>query len=245
MKKIKKKPISFLYVFVIFFLITIIINNNDIFKKTHKIINKENYSKRLENTYGFCKGPSVGYLRFIKKKFKLNFNPKIINFDQTSPSEWSIYDLKLKKDKNKIILLNYKRELNFKFSKQTKNTWTFTDQIQKTKSINKIEFTTINNEETHIDGLLNLYKVNSMKQKKLIYKKKINQVINSEPININFKTENLNSYFSTFSIEFDNLKNNNLKNVNNIILSTDNYFNIENYEIINQEKNCYYVSSRN
>jgi hypothetical protein len=84
-----------------------------------------------------------------------------------------------------------------------------------------------------------------MKQKKLIYKKKINQVINSEPININFKTENLNSYFSTFSIEFDNLKNNNLKNVNNIILSTDNYFNIENYEIINQEKNCYYVSSRN
>ena len=49
MKKIKKKPISFLYVFVIFFLITIIINNNDIFKKTHKIINKENYSKRLEN----------------------------------------------------------------------------------------------------------------------------------------------------------------------------------------------------
>ena len=90
--------------------------------------------------------------------------------------------------KNKIILLDYKRELNFKFSKKTKNIWTFTDQIQKTKSINKIEFTTINNEETHIEGTLNLYKVNSMKQKKLIYKKKINQVINSGPININFET---------------------------------------------------------
>ena len=245
MKKIKKKPINFLYVIVIFFFITIIISNNNIFKKTYKIINKENYSKRLENVYGFCKGPSVGYLRFIKEKFKLNFNPKIINFNLTTKSAWSIYDLNLKKDKNKIILLDYKRELNFKFSKKTKNIWTFTDQIQKTKSINKIEFTTINNEETHIEGTLNLYKVNSMKQKKLIYKKKINQVINSGPININFETENFNSYFGTFLIEFDNLKNDNLKNINNIILSTKNYFNIDNYKIINQEKNCYYVSSRN
>ena len=245
MKKNNKKSISILYSLLIFFLITIIINNNNIFKKTHKIIKKENYSKRLENAYGFCKGPSVGYLRFIKEKFKLNFNPKIINFDQTSKSAWSIYDLKLNKNDNKIILLNYKKNLNFIFNKQKKNSWSFDDQIQKTKSIKKIEFTTIYNDETYIEGTLKLYKVNSMKQKKLIYKKKINQIINSQPININFKTEKFNSYFGTFLIEFDNLKNDNLKNIRKIILSTDNYFNIENYEIINQEKNCYYVSSRN
>ena len=90
------KKINILYSLIIFFLITVIINNNHIFKKTFKIIKKENYSKRIENIYGYCEGPSVGYLRFIKEKFQLKFNPKIINFDQTSPSEWSIYDLKLK-----------------------------------------------------------------------------------------------------------------------------------------------------
>jgi len=245
MKKSNKKSISILYTLIIFFLIIIVIDNNNIFKKTYNILKKENYSKRLENAYGYCDGPSVGYLRFIKEKFKLNFNPKIINFNQTSKSAWSIYDLKLNKDNNKIILLNYKRDVNFIFNKIKKNIWTFNDQIQKTKSIKKIEFTTIYNDETYINGTLNLYKVNSKKQKKLIYKKKINQIINSKPININFKTENFNSYFGTFLIEFDNLQNDNLKNIRNITLSTDNYFNIENYEIINQEKNCYYVSSRN
>jgi len=245
MKKKNKNSISILYTWVLLLLIIIIINNNNIFKKTFKIIKKENYSKRIENAYGYCNGPSVGYLRFIKEKFKLKFNPKIINFSQTSPSTWSIYDLSLEKNNNKIILLNYKKNLSFKFNKQKKNLWTFNDQVQKTKSIEKIEFTTIYNEETYIDGTLNLYEINSRNQKKLIYKKKINQIINSNPININFKTENFNSYFGTFLIEFDNLENDNLKNIRNIILSTENYFNIENYEIINQEQNCYYVSSRN
>ena len=245
MKKKTKKSISILYTWVIFFLIIIIINNNNIFKKTFKIIKKENYSKRIENAYGYCNGPSVGYLKFIKEKFKLKFNPKIINFDQTSPSDWSIYDLRLEKNNNKIILLNYKKTLSFIFNKQKKNEWTFNDQIQKIESINKIEFTTIYNDETYIDGILSLYEVNSRKQKKLIYKKNINQIINSKPININFKTEDFNTYFGSFLIEFDSLKNDNLKNIKNIIISTDNYFNIENYEIINQEKNCYYVSSRN
>jgi hypothetical protein len=245
MKKKTKKSISILYTWVIFFLIIIIINNNNIFKKTFKIIKKENYSKRIENVYGYCNGPSVGYLKFIKEKFKLKFNPKIINFDQTSPSDWSIYDLRLEKNNNKIILLNYKKTLSFIFNKQKKNEWTFNDQIQKIESINKIEFTTIYNDETYINGTLNLYEINSRKQKKLVYKKKINQIINSKPINIDFKTENFNSYHGTFLIEFDNLQNNNLKNINNIILSSNNYFKIENYKIINQEKNCYYVSSRN
>ena len=70
MKKNNKK-INILYSIIIFFLITIIINNNNIFKKTFKIIKNENYSKRIENTYGFCGGPSVGYLRFVKNRFKL------------------------------------------------------------------------------------------------------------------------------------------------------------------------------
>ena len=248
MKKNNNK-INILYSIIIFFLITIIINNNNIFKKAFKIIKNENYSKRIENTYGFCGGPSVGYLRFVKKKFKLDFNPEIINFANTPPSNWSIYDLKLDKDKSKIILLNYKKNFNFVFNKQGKNSWVYNDTIQNTKSINKIEIKTINNDDTLINDTLNLYKINSKwkyfsGEKKLIYKIKINQMINANPIIIDYETKHFNSYFESFLIEFENLGNNNLDNIKNIILSSDNYINIENYKIINQENDCYYVSSR-
>ena len=54
MRKKKNKSINFLYVIILFFLISIIITDNDIFKKTYKILNNENYSKRMENNYGFC-----------------------------------------------------------------------------------------------------------------------------------------------------------------------------------------------
>ena len=131
MKKNKKKSISVLYTVVISFFIIIIITNNNIFKKTFKIIKTENYSKRIENTYGYCNGTSVGYLRFIKEKFRLNFNPKIINFEQTSPSDWSIYDLRLEKNNNKIILLNYKKTLSFIFNKQKKMNGLLTIKFKK------------------------------------------------------------------------------------------------------------------
>tara|TARA_B110001450_G_C17516068_1_gene438501 strand:+ start:11 stop:748 length:738 start_codon:yes stop_codon:yes gene_type:complete len=244
------KKINILYSLIIFFLITVIINNNHIFKKTFKIIKKESYSKRIENTYGYCKGSSVGYLRFIKEKFKLNINPKIINFAITPPLDWSIYDLNLNKDESKIILLNYKKDFNYIFTKQKINSWVFKDIIQNTKSINKIKFKTVNNDDTFLNGTLNLYKINSnwkysSGKKDLIYKKKINQIVNSNPIIIDFKTKKFNSYFGSFLIEFENLKNNNLDNIQSIILNSNNYINIENYKIINQDKDCYYVSSRN
>jgi hypothetical protein len=245
MKKNNKKSVNILYSLIIFFLITIIINNNNIFKKAFKIIKNENYSKRIEKAYGYCNGPSIGYLRYIKKEFKLDFNPKIINFQITAPVNWSIYDLKFNKDNNKIILLNYSKKLDFTFTKERKNTWTLHNSIQKTKSINKIEFITINNNDTFINDTLNLYKIDTRNKKKLIYKTKINQIINSNPIFTNYITDDLNSYFGNFLIEFDNPNNNNLKNIKNIIITADNSFNIKKYKIINQEKNCYYVSSRN
>jgi len=245
MKRNNKKSINILYSLIIFFLITIIINNNDIFKKAFKIIKNENYAKRIEKTYGYCNESSIGYLRFVKKEFKLDFNPKIINFKTTAPVNWSIYDLRLNKDSSKIILLNYEKNLNFTFTKQKNNTWTLYETIQKTKSINKIKFVTINNNDTYINDTLNLYKIDTRNKKELIYKIRINQIINLNPISTNYKTNDLNSYFDSFLIEFDNPNNKNLKNIKNIIISSDNSFNIENYKIINQEKNCYYVSSRN
>ena len=141
--------------------------------------------------------------------------------------------------------MNYKKELNFTFKKEKKNSWILNETIQKVESIKKIEFVTVNNQEIHINDTLNLYKIDTKNKKKLIYKKRIDQIINSNPIFANYKTNNLNSYFGSFLIEFENLNNKKLENIKNIVITSDSNFNIDDYEIINQEKNCYYVSSRN
>ena len=107
MKKKNNNSNNVLYAIILFFLISILITDNDIFKKTYKIINNENYTKRIENNYGFCEKSSIGYLRYIKKKYDLSFNPKIINFKKNAPLNWAIYDLNFNNDDNKIILLNY------------------------------------------------------------------------------------------------------------------------------------------
>ena len=48
-----------------------------------------------------------------KKKFKLNANPKIINFVHTPPNLWSIYEAKFNNYiSDKIIILNYPEKIH-------------------------------------------------------------------------------------------------------------------------------------
>ena len=82
MKKKNNNSSNLLYAIILFFLISILITDNDIFKKTYKIINNENYTKRIENNYGFCEKSSIGYLRYIKK-----LNSKIILYFHNDPLE--------------------------------------------------------------------------------------------------------------------------------------------------------------
>ena len=234
------------YTIILFFLISILITDNDIFKKTYKIINNENYTKRIENNYGFCEKSSIGYLRYIKKKYDLNFNPKIINFKKTAPLNWAIYDLNFNNDDNKIILLNYNKNLDLNFTKKKINSWQFKEDYKEIniKSINEIKFHTINNDTRYMEGKINLYKVNSRNKKTLIYSWKINQNISTKSFYTNNTTNDLYAIHEKLIIEFDILDNKILDGIVNITLRSKNIVDIEKFNIINQIGDCYYVSAR-
>ena len=64
--------------------------------------------------HGFCGGESVGFIKYVYKKYNFKFIPVIINFDKKVPDNyWSIfkYDKKVRKNiftnYDYIILLNY------------------------------------------------------------------------------------------------------------------------------------------
>ena len=244
MKKKNNNSSNLLYAIILFFLISILITDNDIFKKTYKIINNENYTKRIENNYGFCEKSSIGYLRYIKKRYDLNFNPKIINFKKNAPLDWSIYNLKFDKDDKKIILLNYNRNLDLIFTKHKKNSWLYKESINKIKTIKEIKFHTINSDPIYIEGKINLYKVNTRNKKKLIYTWKINQNISSKSIYTNYQSNDLHTLHEKLIVELDVFDNKHLDDIISITLTGNNIVDIEKFNIINQIKDCYYVSTR-
>ena len=247
MKKKDNKLINFLYTVILFFLISIIITKNDIFKKTYKILNNEDYTKRIENNYGFCENSSIGYIRYIKKKYDLKFNPTIINYIKTAPLNWSIYDLNVNHDDNKIILLNYNKNLSLFFTKQKMNSWQFKEDYKEIniKSINEIKFHTVNNDPRYIVGKINLYKLNTKNKKTLIYTWEIDQDISKKSFYTNNKTYNLRTIHETLIIELDIMDNKTLEDIINITIKGDNIIDIEKFNIINQIGDCYYVSTRN
>ena len=104
MKLKKSLEIKFILLFLV---LSIFLFKTNPIKNFLEIINY-NFHKRLENIYGYCGGESIGYLKYIKKEFKLDANPEIINFEHTPPNLWSIYEAKFNDYKSdKKIVLNY------------------------------------------------------------------------------------------------------------------------------------------
>tara|TARA_Y100001958_G_C21044122_1_gene412688 strand:+ start:292 stop:747 length:456 start_codon:yes stop_codon:yes gene_type:complete len=100
-------------IFLIFFLIFILIKNNNFFKNSFKLI-YTNYELRLQSTaYGFCeisghqysKNLGTGYIFFIKDKFDLKKIPIIRDFN-ISPNQRWIFQNYDEINENKIIILN-------------------------------------------------------------------------------------------------------------------------------------------
>ena len=85
MQKIKKiNKHILLVVLIIFFSVKI-----DFFKNFYNIFSK-NYDERMNIVYDFCFEEGIGYLRYIKKKFNINDNPTIINFEHVPNNNWAI-----------------------------------------------------------------------------------------------------------------------------------------------------------
>ena len=53
------------------------------------------FDDRIINKYGYCSGESIGYLLYLKKKYQIKDNPKIVNYTHTPAVNWAIVNTEI------------------------------------------------------------------------------------------------------------------------------------------------------
>ena len=102
--------------FLILFLSILFLENLQIYKKIFVLLSKD-ADKRMVDHHGYCDGESVGFIKYLYKKYNFKLTPKIVNFDEMVPDDyWSIFKFD-KNVRNKIYNYNYIILLNYR-SKQ-------------------------------------------------------------------------------------------------------------------------------
>ena len=196
--------------------------------------------ERLENIYGYCGGESIGYLKYIKKNFRLNSNPEIINFVHTPPNLWPIYEAKFNNYKSdKKIVLNYPgKKIQVNLTSLGNNVFEFKDPYYFStisSNMNKIYSEKINLKIAYLD----FYKKNYSNNSYLIKKIKLShEDLKEHNLQINldeFKIEENRLFIKIISKEVYD-ENSEIK------LEVENKFDINNYKVIHNYKNCYFLA---
>ena len=235
-KKFKKNFV----VLIIGFLILSFIHNHNIFRKLYNIF-ITNYESRLTKKQGYCSRESVGFLRMLKKKYKFNFNPLVVNYEDAVPdSGWSIYDNHNKIDKNHKILLNYPKNLSLYFKPLNKVFYS-KGTVKHSDGILNIIFD-LKDKHIRIDSKIKIYRKTFNKQEIIIYEENFHRLVeNNQIIPIEFKTKKINSIFKPTFIEISDLSNNQIEKINSIIINLNHEFNLKDFAIVEKFNNCYYV----
>ena len=236
-KKNKKKIIIFSV--VLLFLIA-----TDFFRNFYNLI-RFNYDQRIINAYGFCSRESIGYLNYIKAKYKFNDNIRVINYIHTPNVSWSITNpRKINEYSNELILLNYPgREIKIKLNQNKINEYTinnfyfYLDKIKKYNylEINSVKTTDLSNPKIEIiiqDSMGNIIKDIQITNFKIFE----NRIIYSTNVNFEELKNSFNLYFR--------LSGTNIKNNAQIFFITENKYNVSNYKIIDNYNTCYYLKNR-
>ena len=235
-KKIKKNT----GVLVIGFLILIFIYNQNLFRKFYNVLNFD-FETRISKTSagGYCADDSVGYLRYLKKKYNFNFNPLVVNYEDHVPdSNWAIYDTRLEDNDNHKVLLNYRDKLFLKFEPSGKNFYS-TKTVKFSSGISEIYFD-LNVQSIDFNSNLIIYRKDfGSEEKKIIFSKFFNNIIkDKESIKINYKTKKINNIYKPTFLEFNNFYND---KINSITFILKHEFDLNNFQILDNYNNCFYV----
>ena len=232
--------------FILFGLLIILLLINNFFKN-FKNLYLNNYEKRIDKVYGFCEGESIGYLIYLKKNFKLDNNPKIINYQHTPKVNWAIFNpRKINLKSKNIILLNYpgeKIELNFiddaKNILNINNLSFYRDKIDTIDNI-AISFTEKNINE---DIEINLYSELNYGKRNLIKKfyKNLKTFENNLIFDINLEINKI--YPKNNDITFE-IKNIDYKKIKKVKILAKNKYIINNYNLINNYKRCFLIEKK-
>ena len=236
MKKIifqNKKTISFFILFI--FSIMLFLKTN--FLKNLLNILQFNESERIQKIYGYCDGESIGYLKYIKRKYKIKTNPKILNYVHYAPVNWSIYETsEINNNENHLIILNYPgKEINIELNYYKDNFYELLDSYYYStlfESIKNIKIKDFTKSNIRVE----LYIKN--KSNELIVKKKLqilkDNLTHEYPINHKFTDIKMSE--KKFYLKFYNIRKN-----TKVFVTLKNKYDLADYKIIDKFKNCYFI----
>ena len=206
------------------------------------------FDDRIINKYGYCSGESIGYLLYLKKKYQIKDNPKIVNYVHVADANWAIVNTKIiDKNSKKLILLNYPgSEIKMNLKKinnnlfELHNTSFFSDKFNKIESI-EILSNSINSKK--IDWNLEIITVDRSGNKKIVEEFNIKNflgkslIIKSNSLNLN---ESLNLDKKKLYFKIKNKNNVHIEDIRMGVILKNKYI-LEDFQIINKINNCYYI----
>ena len=233
-------------VLVLLILIIICGINTNFFKNFAEVI-LHKFDDRIVNRYGFCSGESIGYLLYLKKKYEIKNNPKIINYVHTPNVNWAIINTKnINKSSKKLILLNYPgSELKINLNKINNSLFELSDAYffskDKFSKIESIEILNNSNNFKKINWKLDLLTIDKYGNKKILKEFNIKSIL-TESLKIKLDILNKNINLNEKKLLFK-IKNKNSTQIENlqIYLILKNKYILEDFQIIDKINNCYYV----
>jgi hypothetical protein len=230
---------------ILLVLVIILSINTNFFMNLYGIIS-EKFDKRITKKYGYCYGESVGYLLHIKKKYQINDNPKIINYNHGPNLDWTIINTKkINHKSNKLILLNYPGPVFIKSLKRIdnnlfvlKDTHFFIDKFDK---IENIEILNNSNESKKINWTINIYNYDKFRNMNTIKTLKVKDSFDAR-LKMNLDI-NLNNFDLNPSKLYFEIHKNNGSELEDLQLNIElkNKYILENFQIIDNTDVCYYV----
>ena len=118
LKDIYKNKTIFLLLLIILF----ILHQNNVLEKLYTI-SKFNTKERLTKSYGYCGGPSYGFIDDIFEENSINKNIEILNDNPNfsfNNSVWFRYKVNYPLSKDQIILLNNRNSIEFLKNKKVR-----------------------------------------------------------------------------------------------------------------------------
>ena len=209
-------------------------------------ISLHKFDDRIINKYGYCSGESIGYLLYLKKKYQIKDNPKIVNYIHTPRVNWAMVNTNIiNKNSKKLIFLNYPGpEISIGLKKINSNLFEFKDAEFFSNKFDKIESIEIVNNSKNFEKInwkIDIVTIDKSRNKKNIKAFDIETFLGkSVKIKLDVFFENLNLAQEKFYFK---IKNRNISKFGNLQLKIvlKNKYILENFQIIDSIDNCYYV----
>ena len=241
MLKYKKKS----QILVLLILIIICGINTNFFRNLAEVV-LYRYDDRIINKYGFCSGESIGYLLYLKKKYEIKDNPKIVNYIHTPQVNWAIINTKMfNTNQKKFILLNYpgpEYKINLIMVNnnifEPKDIEFFHDKFDKIESI---EILNNSKNSKKINWKLNVISADKPGNEKIIKVFNIeNSLDESLKIKLDILNENLNLDKKKLYFEIKNNSTSKIEGLQINLIMRNKYI-LEEFQIIDKIENCYYI----